>query len=483
MKLRNKLILSCAALAAVATTAVSTTFAWYTANDEVRATNITAGTQSNADTTLLISTSGAQRTWGAKADLGMIDTQSLVPVSFDGTNYHVWDKQTNDPSSTNVDASAVNSTGKYIGSYLSFMLYFKSGTSESLNVGVKSIKLVNTTPTLGTKTTLTTDGLAISTPTYTIDAFRALTFATNSARSTEVESGFAAQTASAAIYEEVAVTVGTTVVTGLYTKSGDTYTQITTADTKAVANTTYYKNVASQERKAYSIEGYRTLTDSLNAVTTGTPVPQTDTVSGYNAHQYYNTVKGLEYSVCSATITDTASFNTAKNAAKGKKLYKANTTYETVSITGETDDAKAAAFATAKAANQLYTRSGDAEPYTYTKISATATYDATATYYKVASVTYAEATAYEAGTVYYVKDALDVTKENSETLTALPKGSSSDDLPTAISLGYTGAGATGSTDAVLAVRFDIYLDGWDLACFDACQGQSFTLEMEFQVIQ
>ena len=58
MKLRNKLILSCAALAAVATTAVSTTYAWYTANDSVKATGINAQTSQTDDTLLLISKTG-----------------------------------------------------------------------------------------------------------------------------------------------------------------------------------------------------------------------------------------------------------------------------------------------------------------------------------------------------------------------------------------------------------------------------------------
>ncbi len=42
-------------------------------------------------------------------------------------------------------------------------------------------------------------------------------------------------------YEEVSVTPNVTVVTGYYTKSGDSYTEITTANQKAAANTTYYK--------------------------------------------------------------------------------------------------------------------------------------------------------------------------------------------------------------------------------------------------
>ena len=46
-KLGLKLGLSCAALAACATTLVSTTFAWYTSNDTVKAEKITGKTNEN----------------------------------------------------------------------------------------------------------------------------------------------------------------------------------------------------------------------------------------------------------------------------------------------------------------------------------------------------------------------------------------------------------------------------------------------------
>ena len=41
------------------------------------------------------------------------------------------------------------------------------------------------------------------------------------------------------------LTVGESVVTGLYTKSGDVYSEITTADAKAVASTNYYKHIST----------------------------------------------------------------------------------------------------------------------------------------------------------------------------------------------------------------------------------------------
>ncbi len=42
-------------------------------------------------------------------------------------------------------------------------------------------------------------------------------------------------------HEEIGLTAGTSVVTGLYTKDGDSYTEITAANTKAASGTTYYR--------------------------------------------------------------------------------------------------------------------------------------------------------------------------------------------------------------------------------------------------
>lgn len=44
-----------------------------------------------------------------------------------------------------------------------------------------------------------------------------------------------------------------------------------------------------------------------------------------------------------------------------------------------------------------------------------------------------------------------------------------------VSIGEVGEGV----DAVLEVTFAIYLNGWDNNCFDACKGQSFTVNLEF----
>ena len=182
MKLRNKLILSCAALAAVATTAVSTTFAWYTANTTVTADKISGTTKTSTDATLLISKTGAVGSWGSKVSLD-INATDLVPVEYDSTSkkYHAWDAENNAPLTTDAATSA----------YIQFSLYFKSGSESDLKVNLTDFNFVETTTTLPTKMVLSNDGLAQTTAgsTYTCNFFRALTYVEEIGASTEVASG------------------------------------------------------------------------------------------------------------------------------------------------------------------------------------------------------------------------------------------------------------------------------------------------------
>jgi len=326
MKLRNKLILSCAALAAVATTAVSTTFAWYTQNTEVTAKGVSGTTQTSDQSVLMISKDNYN--WGSKVNLSL-SSLALVPVQNASGTFTKWDQATNAPTVT-----ATANTD-----YLTFDLYFKSGTTDSLNVYIKQFNLVNTTLTsengLPSKIKLNKEGLPITTTTYTVNMFRALTIDQNAFTTKEK-------------LTENANAPATTAVTA-NTKVWDCQSLVpTTGD-----------NV-----------------DSLAGLSAGTAA------ANYDAHRYYNAVKGLETNTTEAT-----------------------------------DD-----------------------------------------------------------------DPIDVTKTNSETTRAdLPNTSEEGYDATTWKLGETGAGSIVATTAsdVLKITFVIYLDGWDKACFDACQGQSFTLDMEF----
>ena len=122
-KLGLKLGLSCAALAACATTLVSTTFAWYTSNDTVKATGITGKTSEQDATLLLISKSGRVGSWGATVAIDSSKV-TLDPVTYASSaivakndaltegKYYGWDPQNNKEGAEVTGGLA--STDKYI---------------------------------------------------------------------------------------------------------------------------------------------------------------------------------------------------------------------------------------------------------------------------------------------------------------------------------------------------------------------------------
>jgi hypothetical protein len=273
MKLRNKLILSCAALAAVATTAVSTTFAWYTSNTEVSADKIYAQTSTAGDDTLLISSTGATGTWSSKVSLNV--TEVLKPVSWGANgngkttaatpaaddNFYAWDGNTNAVILKNADESSaainIDSTPSKVGDtdvvagqdgVLHFKLYFKNLTKAG-NVYVTKLTVTNTTGALPTKQLLTTTGLTgmntTKVKTYSVDLLRA----TNSLIKTY---------------------------------------------NPAFSNTDDEGYVLGNEvdggRKVVEFDSFHDATnkkDSLDSGEAGT------VATAYNAHDYYNAVKGL----------------------------------------------------------------------------------------------------------------------------------------------------------------------------------------------
>ena len=340
MKLRNKLILSCAALAAVATTAVSTTYAWYTANTTVTADGVEGTTKTSDDSTLLISKTGAVGSWGSKVKFDIHPTD-IVPVQYTAAegntpeSYKTWTADDN-------EATGTATKGTH---YIQFELYFKSGSTQNLDVTLTDFAFEETTTALNPKMVLSNDGLTQSTAgtTYTCNFLRALTYVEDIGASTEVASGSTAT-------------------------MGSTHT-----------------------RTAYSMDAFIETTDSLS--------------SGCNAHKYYNSVKGLYELTSDTAITS------------GKKYYTFN------AATGA-----------------------------YTEVSSPVVADI-ATYYECTGI--------------------DMSKTNSETLTAY------DTTASTRAIGQTGAGSLTGMSPILMVQYTIYLDGWDQYCFDACQGQSFSLAMEF----
>lgn len=90
-KFGRKLFLSCAALAACATTLVSTTFAWYTSNTEVKATNISATSSNSVDASSIYIANPTGYTsnfptavgnYGSYVDPTAVSTTQLEPVYY-----------------------------------------------------------------------------------------------------------------------------------------------------------------------------------------------------------------------------------------------------------------------------------------------------------------------------------------------------------------------------------------------------------------
>ena len=180
MKLKGKLILSCAALAAVATTAFSTTYAWYTSNTEVKATGITASTGTSNDSALQISLDGS--TWGASVDLTTLlaSAQTLTPVQRNaGATGVASTFTTQNLAGTTNPVSATAGDATRTANYVQFPLYFRNITiadSTTSDVYIKSATIVNQQAG-GVDTKLLTD---IGTHTqaanskYKVDLLRAL---------------------------------------------------------------------------------------------------------------------------------------------------------------------------------------------------------------------------------------------------------------------------------------------------------------------
>jgi len=213
MKLRNKLILSCAALAAVATTAVSTTYAWYTSNTEVHANGISATTKNAGSDLLMIadglaynSTSKAYEViedsklvWGTTVN-PTLNASDLTPLAYKLDPTKIAAKNTTDVELVDLAgyevsaavgtegdddyAPAVNGmqTGTTAATtgYTQFVLFVKNGGTEvkGLQMTIKNLTNVTKNTALPTKAILNPAanaqymGLSTSTTTYTVNALR-----------------------------------------------------------------------------------------------------------------------------------------------------------------------------------------------------------------------------------------------------------------------------------------------------------------------
>ena len=293
MKLRGKLILSCAALAAVATTAFSTTYAWYTSNDTVTATGLTAKTETDGSDSLQISSDGSN--WKTTIDLStVINTDALKllkPVERTAaTNAVGTFKLQNGDGTTNPvsDTSAAAGTG-----IVQFVLYFRNVSSATSAVYLNAATYSNTTGITTSQTTpvlpntkliadLNANYTTAANTSYSIDILRALDF-------------------------EIAVETGTV-------KEGQ---PVVDAKVATTAEGSGYTGVSAE---AYNLE-QTSYSDTVAATNFGT----------WDALDYYNTVKGLTGADAATRPTDYAEPATKLESIANKEAGKlADTTPLTV---------------------------------------------------------------------------------------------------------------------------------------------------------
>ena len=177
MKLRNKLLLSCAALAACATTMVSTTFAWYTSNTIAKAGGVTAATQASGSDTLLASQTGNTGTWRSSITLTAegsdVVSTNLVPLAWGSDGQGAGTENAALLHKANPDGTVAEaaSTG-----YLHFSIYLKNPTSTKA-INITKLDVKNTTSSTQTKPILAEAGLggilSSATTTYAVDILRA----------------------------------------------------------------------------------------------------------------------------------------------------------------------------------------------------------------------------------------------------------------------------------------------------------------------
>ena len=181
----RKLILSGTALAAVAATLGTSTYAWYTANETVSATDISGASAGAADASIFISKDHS--IWSSTVALdedGDVTGGSLLPVEYisDTSGHTVTFKDLGTESSGSYTQGSTRTVAN--GAAKKFTLYFRSSViaedSDAPTVYLKGITLTNSTtgtfPTADNLYYLQSEGYGVDTDnaTYKVDFRNAL---------------------------------------------------------------------------------------------------------------------------------------------------------------------------------------------------------------------------------------------------------------------------------------------------------------------
>ena len=185
MKLRKKLILSCAALAACATTMVSTTYAWYTSATDVSVSGVTGSTNNaSTDGSLLVAKKTAEG-WSTYSNTVTIGADEAAAYENRGNKIEPLALNSNGALISQENAISVikggsSSATEHVGTsgaYISIPLKFKTtkNTAGTVNIYLKTLSIINNASGALTKV----DGIATAgdvtqgTP-YSIDACYAM---------------------------------------------------------------------------------------------------------------------------------------------------------------------------------------------------------------------------------------------------------------------------------------------------------------------
>lgn len=221
----RKLILSGAALSAVAATLGTSTYAWYTTNTTVEANNIIGASADGGAASIYISNDGSH--WYSKLDGNStgydditITGSELQPVTLASG---VW----KDAKGQTVASPSV----------LTFTLYFKTAkledTTQNVNLGIDAITIANTTGSVKETENL------IDGTTYSVDFLNALAMRIESATSTTANisnAGFSLTPGQGCVTRVNGNSYAASPITGTYASAHD-YVKAVTQDNNAVTQT------------------------------------------------------------------------------------------------------------------------------------------------------------------------------------------------------------------------------------------------------
>ena len=191
-KLMRKLVLSSFALGLAVITLSTTTFAWYTANTDVSATDIVGQASTSGAALLMISEDGVN--YGTSVEVSTETTKDLIPLEYNEvkTDAVVTGITFNDLGATATDAST--NTG-----FLEFSLWFKlqSNTPKLLNMtqlkieNISGLKTKDVLAGAGHYITGNTSEGYVQPSTYQVDILRTLLVSTQVVKTQNATAGAA----------------------------------------------------------------------------------------------------------------------------------------------------------------------------------------------------------------------------------------------------------------------------------------------------